>query len=402
MPTATGSYSFSLPIVGSDANTWGTSLNANWEALDELLDGTELVTGMRLTGGIINGTPIGQTTAAAARFTSCAFTTSVHSGNASSSLNLAGGTAGDGATIVLSGSTAAAADALAISASTVTFTNESATDLVTLTTDGYLGIGETSPGQRLVVSKDGADVTLSGVSSDAAAVLHPGNGTSSDGAALDIVANATGVAAVNFGSPTDGELGRIAYSNDTDSLLFDANGTEVARMLSDGTVLIGKVTRDLTLEGVILEPNGQVSATTDGSGTAGVFNREDTDGTLLSFRRNNGGVGSITVTATATSYNTASDERRKNNIKSADSRRGNSVVDRLKVREFNWNDTDEKEEFGLVAQEVHEAYPRAVTQSPDTDELFVDYSKLVPLLLSEVKDLRRRVANLEQRGSRAK
>lgn len=33
-------YNFTLPTVGGSANTWGTSLNANWTLLTEVLDGT--------------------------------------------------------------------------------------------------------------------------------------------------------------------------------------------------------------------------------------------------------------------------------------------------------------------------------------------------------------------------
>ena len=37
---ATTNYSWNLPTVGGSENTWGTSLNANWTALDTLLGGT--------------------------------------------------------------------------------------------------------------------------------------------------------------------------------------------------------------------------------------------------------------------------------------------------------------------------------------------------------------------------
>ena len=37
---ATSNYSWNLPTVGGSEDTWGTSLNANWTALDTLLGGT--------------------------------------------------------------------------------------------------------------------------------------------------------------------------------------------------------------------------------------------------------------------------------------------------------------------------------------------------------------------------
>jgi hypothetical protein len=37
----TTNYSFNKPTVGGDQDTWGTQLNANWDAIDTLLGGTD-------------------------------------------------------------------------------------------------------------------------------------------------------------------------------------------------------------------------------------------------------------------------------------------------------------------------------------------------------------------------
>jgi len=37
--TVTTNYSWNLPTVGGDQDTWGTKLNSNWTALDTLLGG---------------------------------------------------------------------------------------------------------------------------------------------------------------------------------------------------------------------------------------------------------------------------------------------------------------------------------------------------------------------------
>lgn len=44
----TTTYSFTKPTVGGDEDTWGTSLNGNWDDLDDLLDGTTVVTGIKI------------------------------------------------------------------------------------------------------------------------------------------------------------------------------------------------------------------------------------------------------------------------------------------------------------------------------------------------------------------
>lgn len=55
MPTTTN-HSFDLPTVGSDRNTWGTSLNANWTSLDgKLVDRSGWVDTVSETSGVPTG-----------------------------------------------------------------------------------------------------------------------------------------------------------------------------------------------------------------------------------------------------------------------------------------------------------------------------------------------------------
>jgi microcystin-dependent protein len=67
MPTPT--YSFNLPTVGAALNSWGTDLNNNWTKVDELLDGTQSISGIDINGGSIDGTPIGAASASTGAFT---------------------------------------------------------------------------------------------------------------------------------------------------------------------------------------------------------------------------------------------------------------------------------------------------------------------------------------------
>ncbi len=107
--------------------------------------------------------------------------------------------------------------------------------------------------------------------------------------------------------------------------------------------------------------------------------------------------GTIWVTNTATSYNSASDERLKTNILDAVEDAG-KIIDAMRVRQFDWKSDGAHVRLGFIAQEVQLLYPEAVTPPTGEAELDVwmmDNSKMVPLLLKEMQALRARVAELE-------
>lgn len=104
-------------------------------------------------------------------------------------------------------------------------------------------------------------------------------------------------------------------------------------------------------------------------------------------------VGSISSTASATAYNTSSDERLKTDLLPFSA---SDIINQTQVYDFVWRETGERG-HGVIAQEAVLVFPEAVTHMQREDSWAVDYSKYVPLLLQEIKDLRARVAALEQR-----
>ena len=61
---------------------------------------------------------------------------------------------------------------------------------------------------------------------------------------------------------------------------------------------------------------------------------------------------------------------------------------------FQWRDTGVRD-VGVIAQEVAEVIPEAVTSTSKGD-LYVAYDKMIPFLLESVKALLERVDRLEQ------
>jgi hypothetical protein len=118
------------------------------------------------------------------------------------------------------------------------------------------------------------------------------------------------------------------------------------------------------------------------------------DAVYISFWINGTQLGNINTNGSTISYNTSSDRRLKSNIEDAAS--ASDKIDAIQVRQFDWNADDSHQDYGLIAQELQPIEPLAVTGNADSDEMMgVDYSKLVPMLIKEIQELRGRVAALE-------
>jgi len=133
--------------------------------------------------------------------------------------------------------------------------------------------------------------------------------------------------------------------------------------------------------------------------TAAAFNRTGNDGALIAMRREGVGVGSISVTTSATSYNTSSDYRLKEDIVEME-----GSIDRLKALKpcnFAWKNSGERVD-GFLAHEAQEVVPEAVTGVKDAvddngnpEYQGIDQSKLVPLLTKSLQEAVARIESLE-------
>ena len=171
-----------------------------------------------------------------------------------------------------------------------------------------------------------------------------------------------------------------------------------------GNTLVGGTNNNPVVNnifGIALRTNGHILSNTTSSGSVSGFRRNG-DGDLITFHNDNATeCGSISVTGQATSYNTASDYRLKENIVPI----SNSVerVLKLKPCRFNFKDNVDRIVDGFLAHEAQEVVPEAVSGDKDGEKYqSMDAAKLIPVLtaalqeaLGEIAELKERVKNLE-------
>ena len=143
---------------------------------------------------------------------------------------------------------------------------------------------------------------------------------------------------------------------------------------------------------------------------------------LASFSNNNGVVGSISTLGSATSFNTSSDYRLKENV--VELTGALDRVDALKPSRFNFIADANKTVDGFIAHEVAEVVPEAITGEKDAVEDYevtpavlddegnvieeavmgtkdvyqgIDQSKMVPLLVAAIQELKAEIELLKAR-----
>jgi hypothetical protein len=105
--------------------------------------------------------------------------------------------------------------------------------------------------------------------------------------------------------------------------------------------------------------------------------------------------GNLRVTGDITAYSD-SDHRLKDNIAPIPDAL-NKVLS-ISGNTFDWNEKSDQEgtDVGVIAQEILEVLPEAVT-TRDTGYLAVRYEKLIPLLVEAIKEQQETIANLKNR-----
>jgi len=252
---------------------------------------------------------------------------------------------------------------------------------------GNVGIGTSSPSAKL---------SLAGPNSSTAALTWQ-NELRKQGS---LYSDTSGVAIYDTSLNSAG-----IYLSENSKIDFRVNGSERMRIDSSGNLLVG-TTNAATNAGVGIKAlsNGTLATVTDNNPL--IVRRATNSGNLVIFGVGVSNYGSITTSGSATSYNTSSDYRLKEDWQPV----ANAITDvkALKPCNFAWK-VDGTRVNGFLAHELAEVVPEAVTGEKDAvdDEgnpayQGIDQSKLVPLLtaalqeaIGEIEDLKARVATLE-------
>jgi hypothetical protein len=248
---------------------------------------------------------------------------------------------------------------------------------MTLDASGNFMVGATSP---LYSTSNRGNITLNGAST---AILG-----------LGIAGVATGYLY------TDANVVSLGAES-TRSMTFAVNGSERARIDSSGNLLVAKTANDDTTAGFRYNAaNKYLSLVRDGN-PALVVNRLTSDGNVQEFWRSGTVVGSVSVTTTATAYNTSSDYRLKNTIASMTGALAKVAL--LKPCTYKWN-ADGSSGEGFIAHELAEVVPQAVTGEKDALDADgnikpqgIDTSFLVATLTAAIQEQQAIIESLKAR-----
>ena len=157
-------------------------------------------------------------------------------------------------------------------------------------------------------------------------------------------------------------VNRLQVAENGDISFYEDTGT-TAKLFWDASaesLLVGKTVQSIGTDGVTIV-NGQITATSDGA-DAIRLNRKTSDGSIIDLRKDGTTVGSISVSGSATAYNTSSDYRLKTDAQPMTG--ASARVQALNPVNFEWI-ADGTRVDGFLAHEAQAVVPECVTGTKD-------------------------------------
>jgi len=269
-----------------------------------------------------------------------------------------------------------------------------------------VGIGTTSPSFTLDARATTGSISATSNTGTNYAKLQCNNSGGSYQFGID---NSAGT---NFGSGT--AYSRVIWNDSsTAPTIFYTNSTERMRIDSSGGVRIATISNifntasseKLSVKNTVLgcAATFQITDATGGYPILYLSSLDTTNASqsAVNFFRSGSSVGSIGTTASATTYNTSSDYRLKENV--APITTGLATVSALRPVTYDWK-IDGSYGEGFIAHELAEVIPQAVTGEKDAvnedgsiKSQGVDYSKIVVHLVAAIQELSAKNDALEAR-----
>jgi hypothetical protein len=262
----------------------------------------------------------------------------------------------------------------------------------------FIGPSPSDNGARLQVS--GAATFSSSVTSSNYFEISVGRNSKINGNGAYIYRSTDG--GVNYPYNSNGHLVlEPRLDSVRDIVLMGSSATPIAVFQGGGKLLIGTTTAGF---GLFSEQRVTINPTNDGitigpltqNKSAYTLQSDNNTGTRYALYIANGSgdpVGNVSFTSSATSYNTTSDYRLKQDLKSIS---GLDLVSQIKVYDYQWK-LDETRAYGVLAHELQEVMPQAVNGEKDGEQMQgVDYSKLVPILVQAIQELKAEIEILKQ------
>ena len=253
-------------------------------------------------------------------------------------------------------------------------------NVMSLTSQGNVGIGTTAPTTNLHIQNGNTFGNPASTSSPSIYVYNSNNSSTSANSTISVRTAGTGSGKPYYSLDVNGAFGySMGINNPTDQMIFNASW-DFNTTSANNALIINR-----TGASRVIIPAYNGAYTSDWPGSWG------------------GGLATYDICAAgilASGYNTRSDKRLKNTILTIEN---DAISKYLQLRPvtYYWNQDkprDTKLQYGLIAQEVEAIFPEMVNTS--TDEIqtkSVNYQALHALSLKVIQEQQKQIEDLQQK-----